>query len=113
MADQNTENWKKLIVDEFCTCEEPEKVVLTDDMNDETCDMCLKCNKEIKPRELDEKEEELSIDERGDDSGKYEGEKEEESDFSEAPMLVEDDNAAYEQDRYESQTEDRISMWGY
>lgn len=93
MADQNTENWKKLIVDEFCTCEEPEKVVLTDDMNDETCDMCLKCNKEIKPRELDEKEEEL--------------------DFSEAPMLVEDDNAAYEQDRYESQTEDRISMWGY
>lgn len=93
MTDKNNENWKKLVVDSFCECKEPDKIVLTDDMTDETCDMCLKCNKEIKPRELDEKEEEL--------------------DFSEAPLLVENDNAAYEQDRYESQTDDRVSMWGY
>ena len=87
----NNKMWKKLIVNEYCVCkpEDREKVTLTDDLG-ENCDMCLTCSKEIEYLK-DEKEEEL--------------------DMSECEDLVEDDSAEYEQDRYESQTEDRSSSF--
>lgn len=102
----NNKMWKKLIVNEYCECkvENREKVTLTDEMTDETCDMCITCNKEIKPLESDISFEEKNAQDEPEPS---------EDDFSEAPLLVENDNSAYEQDRYESQTDDRVSMYGY